>query len=203
MAEICNAAQGNGGSAPWRRSGGKGGGRAGRGGKGGGGEGRGGGRMQKSECTPRDTRRWNGSTRYLITYFAKLRQRRRRRSNRPSHPSAHLFNHHPPSLFHRCLSLWIFQRAALESWQRASSGLFILATLACKLVEISTSFSWNGFQDNSFRTGWLKLQLCFFALWNFYRATMKLLFWNVYALEFFLFLCTSLKICIVPFVRKC
>lgn len=59
--------------------------------------GEGGGRMQKSECTPRDTRRWNGSTRYLITYFAKLRQRRRRRSNRP--PPTHLFNHHPPISF--------------------------------------------------------------------------------------------------------
>lgn len=54
MAEICNAAQGNGGSAPWRRSGGKGGGRAGRGGKGGGGEGRGG---EEAECRNRNVPR--------------------------------------------------------------------------------------------------------------------------------------------------
>ena len=119
MAEICNAAQGNGGSAP-RQTGERG-------------------RMQKSECTPRDTRRWNGSTRYLITYFAKLRQRRRRRSNpsRPtSNPLANPFLLPPPHqgmpLFSivRCLFLWIFQRAALESWQRcrAGSGLFIFET---------------------------------------------------------------------------
>lgn len=53
MAEICNAAQGNGGSAPWRRSGGKGGrGERGEGGKEG--EGRGG---EEAECRNRNVPR--------------------------------------------------------------------------------------------------------------------------------------------------
>ena len=103
------------------------------------------GRMQKSECTPRDTRRWNGSTRYLITYFAKLRQRRRRRSSQnrsssglqpPTHPSRH-----PPSP--EPAARRSFPSHAVYSYESFSAPLWNLDSARARGAELVRHFSFS------------------------------------------------------------
>lgn len=141
MAEICNAAQGNGGSAPWRWLGGRGRRRE----RERGGEGRGG-RRQNAEIGmyPAGYSTMERIDSLFNYVFREVTSTATPTFQPPStHPplqpsSPHLFS----------IAVYPYESFNAPLWNLDSelvSGLFILATLAwLKLVEIPTNFSWNG-----------------------------------------------------------